>query len=509
MKESGYFLPYQINWLKDDSRIKVWEKSRRIGATYVQSYEDVRDAALGKVNAVWFSSADESAAREYIVYVEQWAKLLNYAAKSFDEMLIEDERNIKTFVVEFANGTRISAMSSNPKRFRSKGGKIVLDEFAHHENQEELWKAAWACAMWGDSVRILSTHNGICLFSEFVDDIKAGKLNWSLHTVTIQDAVKDGIVKKIYQKKFGRISTQEEEKAWLEEQKKNCKGIIIWLQEFCCVVIRETTAFITYEMLAKCEKKDVLYIPLTKIKDVLYTEEEVKRNNIPASRAAGKIFYNRQIEELLKPLELIINPFYTGMDIAETGHLSCIWITEKIGCIKYTRAVIVMEKVGFSVQEAILFRILGHPKSIRGCIDKTGIGANIGQNAIKKFGQFKVEPIHFTNPISNDLATNLYLAFEDVSIFIPEDEEIREDLHSIKQFTTGAGNVRFDTDSSKGKKKGESQSHADRFWAAALSNYASLNSPGEAKVNSRSRKKAKKILQGYPSLNLRNLNRLY
>ena len=54
-----YFMPYQLDWLNDDSPVKIWEKSRRIGATYVQSYEDVRDCVLKKVPSVWFSSADD------------------------------------------------------------------------------------------------------------------------------------------------------------------------------------------------------------------------------------------------------------------------------------------------------------------------------------------------------------------------------------------------------------------------------------------------------------------
>lgn len=69
---TSFFLPYQCRWLEDDSRIKIWEKSRRIGATYIQSYEDVRDALTLKVRNqpvdVWFSSADITAAKEYIQY---------------------------------------------------------------------------------------------------------------------------------------------------------------------------------------------------------------------------------------------------------------------------------------------------------------------------------------------------------------------------------------------------------------------------------------------------------
>ena len=31
------FLPYQVAWLQDDSQIKIYEKSRRIGMTYAQA----------------------------------------------------------------------------------------------------------------------------------------------------------------------------------------------------------------------------------------------------------------------------------------------------------------------------------------------------------------------------------------------------------------------------------------------------------------------------------------
>ena len=85
----SFFLPYQLRWLNDKSKVKIWEKSRRIGATYVQSYEDVRDCVYKRVPAVWFSSADESAAREYIDYCEQWTKLFNVAAKSLGEVIID------------------------------------------------------------------------------------------------------------------------------------------------------------------------------------------------------------------------------------------------------------------------------------------------------------------------------------------------------------------------------------------------------------------------------------
>lgn len=85
----------------DKSKVKIWEKSRRIGATYVQSYEDVRDCVYKTVPAVWFSSADESAAREYIDYCKQWATLFNIAAKDLGEQILDSDKDIKAYVIAF------------------------------------------------------------------------------------------------------------------------------------------------------------------------------------------------------------------------------------------------------------------------------------------------------------------------------------------------------------------------------------------------------------------------
>ncbi|MBI5561308.1 MAG: hypothetical protein HY894_00405, partial [Deltaproteobacteria bacterium] len=83
--------------------------------TYAQSYEDVLDAARSdKPMDVWFSSADQSAALEYIRYCVQWTKLFDAAARDMGEVVIDSENDIKAYVIEFSTGKRINALSSNP-----------------------------------------------------------------------------------------------------------------------------------------------------------------------------------------------------------------------------------------------------------------------------------------------------------------------------------------------------------------------------------------------------------
>ncbi len=445
-----YFLPYQERWLKDGSQIKIWEKSRRIGATYVQSYEDVRDCAGKKVPAVWFSSADESAAREYIEYCEKWTRLFHVAGKYLGQVLLDSEKDIKAFVIEYANGTKIHALSSNPKAFRSKGGKVVLDEFAWHDDQDKMWSAARPCITWGFPMRILSTHNGTnSRFYKFIKAIKQGRLNWSLHTTDIFKAVDDGLVDKI----LGRKATEEEKQAWIKEQRDNCFDENTWRQEYCCEAVDEASAFLTYEMITNCEDET---------------------NNI------------------LMPLEEIQGDIFVGVDIGRKRDLTVIWVIEKLGRVKYTRMVKVLEKTQFHIQREVLFEILRHNKMRRCCIDSTGLGMQLAEEAQIAFGRYRVEAVTFTAKVKEELAFHLRTQFEDRTIYIPSDYVIREDLHSVRKVTTTAGNIRFDVLSSE-----RLDSHADRFWALALALHAASEEGGPIYVTSRHRREAMEIVRGY------------
>lgn len=441
-----HFLPYQIRWLNDNSKIKIWEKSRRIGATYVQSFEDVQDCLNKKVPAVWFSSADESAAKEYIDYCEMWVRYFHAIAKNKGVEVIDNDKDIKALVIEFKNGTKIHALSSNPKGFRSKGGKVVLDEFAFHNNPEELWKAARPCVTWGYPLRILSTHNGQnCLYYKFIEQVNKGQLNWSLHKTPIQVAVSEGLVDKIYQ----RPTTKEEQEAWMQNEKDNCFDEYTWLQEYCCIAVDEACAFLPYELISTCEMDDVL-----------------------------------------KPLSELQHDFYVGVDIGRKKDLTVIWVLEKLENIKYTRLVIELNKMPFPKQEEILHEILSHKLFRRDCQDSTGIGMQMAENAQIKFGKFRVEGVTFTNRVKEDLAYRLRTEFENKTVFIPKSHDIREDLHSVRRITTASHNIRFDADHSE-------NGHADRFWALALALHAADNGSGQINISTRKRYETLKLVEGF------------
>ena len=322
----------------------------------------------------------------------------------------------------------------------------MLDEFAFHNNPEELWKAARPCVTWGYPLRILSTHNGQnCLYYKFLDQVQKGKLNWSHHKTPIQLAVAEGLVDRIYQ----RDTTEQERQDWMKNEKDNCFDEYTWLQEYCCVAVDEASAFLPYDLISTCELDDVL-----------------------------------------KPISEIKNDIYVGMDIGRKKDLTVIWVLEQMENIFYTRSVIELHKMPFHKQEEILSDVLSCKKFRRCCPDSTGIGMQLSENAQIKFGKYRVEPIMFTNRIKEELAYALRTHFEDRTIFIPKKHEIREDLHSVRRITTTANNIRFDADHSE-------NGHADRFWALALALHAAGNGSGKINISTRKRYETLKLVEAF------------
>jgi len=433
LKAREYFFPYQNRWLADRSRVKLFEKSRRIGGTFAQSYEDVHDCLSQKKLKVYFSSSDWTAAEEYRDYCLSWASKFNAISKvrsSEGEESVEffdEDKDAKTTRIEFpSTGSKIILLSSNPKAFRSKGGKIVWDEAAWHDQAERMWAAAKPAIMWGHSMRILSTHNGInSTFNKLIEKTKNGELDYSLHTVPITLAVAEGVADRIEK----RTLTDEERAAWIEREKKGCLTDSIWRQEYLCEPQDESKAMLPYALIESCERDNLL---------------------MPAKNLSGEL--------------------YMGFDVARKGHLSVIYVAEKIGSAFSVRHVRAMRNAPWSVQESALWELLELPGLRRACLDCSGLGSQITERARERYGS-KVEAVTFTNTVKEDLAISLERAFQDMSVLVPKDGPQRESLHSVRKTVTSAGNARYDAAETKA-------GHGDYFWALALMLHAGQTAKG-------------------------------
>jgi phage FluMu gp28-like protein len=432
MSLSSYFLPYQIRYLNDHSRFKIVEKSRRIGGTYMQSYEDCEDVVIKRqytpgrpVEKVYFSSKDEDAGKEYIDYCAYWLKAFNAAASSPYDEVVDEKEGVTARVIKLKSGQKIHALTSAPTAFNSKGGKIVWDEAALHKGQQAMWSGAQPAALWGYPIRILSTHKGKkTLFYQFVQDTIRGKTGWSLHKIPIQLAVAEGLVDKIY----GRPTTEEERASWLEETRRNCRLEEIWQEDYCCNPQDSTTAFFPYELLTSVEKPDIL---------------------VP--------FEN---------LQTLPGDLFVGWDVARKKDLSVVYVIQRIAFLRIVRFIKRFENTRFSIQNAFLDKVMQIPKVRRACIDQTGMGLPLTERAQELHGTYRIEGVTMTNACKEQLAIDSKNCIEDHFALLPDDEIVRESFHSIQKEVTAAGNTRFDAE------RTDSTGHADDFWAFALAIHA-------------------------------------
>jgi predicted phage terminase large subunit-like protein len=209
-------LPYQIEWLRCDAHVRVWEKSRRIGASWCAAAGAVLDAARRTAPVdTWYVGYNEDMTREFISDCEMWARAFHAQAIRVGEDVYADERgDIRTFHIRMASGGEIRALSSRPTNLRAKGGNAIIDEAAFHDDLPGLLKAAMAFRVWGGRISIISTHNGVGSdFHKLCEEIRAGKRDAALFKTTFDDAVSQGLYERVMQR-TGQVATDGGRQAW-------------------------------------------------------------------------------------------------------------------------------------------------------------------------------------------------------------------------------------------------------------------------------------------------------
>ncbi len=435
-RSDALLLDYQKRWVLDTSRLKIMEKSRQIGISWASAYSLVRRKALDTARLDgWVSSRDEIQARLFLDDCKRFAGILDTAVKDLGVQLVENE---KTYILEFANGCHINSMSSSPDAQAGKRGDRLLDEFALHKDPRKLYQIAYPGITWGGQLEIVSTHRGSHnFFNELVTEIreKGNPKNFSLHRVTLEDALDDGFLFRLQQK----LSPDDERQAMDEADyfnfiKSGCADEESFLQEYMCVPADDASAFLSYDLIAGCEYEKT-----------------------PAN-----------LGETSNLADLDGKALYIGVDVGRRKDLTCIWINELAGDRHLCRRLIVLQNRKFSEQEEILYRFLGLPNLRRCCIDATGLGMQLAERAQERFGSYRVEGVTFSAPVKEALAYPVKAAFEDRNVRIPFDRNLQSDLRAIKKETTAAGNVRFSADRSE-------NGHSDRFWALALAIHAAAD----------------------------------
>lgn len=425
--KKAIFLPFQSRWINDGSRLKLAEKSRQIGWTWSSAYACVRRTARkGAKYDQWISSRDEVQAQLFIADCKLWTDVLQMAAQDFGEQVVDTDTRQTAYVLKMANGRGINSMSSNPDAQAGKRGGRVLDEFALHKDPRKLWAIAYPGITWGGQLEAFSTHRGSHnFFNQLIREVREGgnPKRISLHRVTLQDALDQGLLFKLQEKLAPDDPIQDmDEAAYFDYVKGGCVDEESFQQEYMCVPADDDVAFLEYDLIAGCE-------------------------------------YEQQIDwRLIEGREL-----YLGIDIGRKRDLTVLWVVERLGDVLYTRHVEALANMPKPQQDAIIWPWIQRCR--RTCIDGTGLGIGWVDDAQRRFGEHRVEGVTFTAKVKEELAYPVRGAMQDRKLRIPYDPTIRSDLRSVTKQTTAAGNIRFTAERTP-------DGHADRFWSLALAVHA-------------------------------------
>jgi phage FluMu gp28-like protein len=402
---------YQKRWINDDERFKLMVKGRQTGLTFSTTLRHVRRRLSKKGTTVWIS-ASERQSKEAAEYCK-----IHLAAirEVFQEEEIEFPNTIeKAIQITFKhNGSRMIFMPANPDTVRGFSGDVVLDEFAFHRDAVKIWRAAMAIISRGHSIEVISTPNGqagkywdLCQAAG-VDPLGGMKVSywkkgiWSVHWLDIYLAVKEGCP----------VDVDELREAAGDED--------TWLQEYCCVFLADAQNYIPMELVVACESVDASID--TEIEDL-----------------AGLI--------------------YSGTDIGRKKDRTVNIALEKVGDVNWMRRMDVLERTPFRTQYSLIEPIVG--RSLRSCVDATGIGAQLAEELAEKHGQ-KVEQVQFNLENKERMATLTKRTFEERKIRIVSAPALRRAINAVKRYTSTTGHFRFDAERTDA-------GHADEFWALAL-----------------------------------------
>lgn len=495
--EQPVFLPYQQRWFEDESQIMIGEKSRRTGLTWAEAGRNVVKAAKPRrrqgSNTFYVGSKKEMAL-EYIAACALFAKAFNELAQAdvYEQTFWDEgkQEEILTYMIRFPKSKfKIQALSSCPSNLRGLQGDVVIDEAAFHESLEELLKAALALTMWGNKVRLISTHNGVeNQFNQYIEDARAGRKDYSIHRITLDDAIADGLYRRICYV-TGQTWTPEAEKKWRDDLYKNAPNIESADEEYGCIPKNGGGAWLSRALIESRMSADT---------PVLRWECKPGFELLPDHIRTAEC--RDWLEEHLAPLLAKLSPdatSFNGEDFGRSGDLTVhVPLIVQQNLVRRVPFILELRNVPFRQQEQIAFYLMDRlPRFTGGAFDARGNGQFLAEVAMQRYGISRIQQVMLSEGWYREHMPPVKAALEDGTLDgLPKDADVLADLRAVQVIK---GVPRIPDTRTTGADKGKR--HGDSAVAVALAFYASREiNKGPVNVKSR-RRRAGVNMSGYPS----------
>ncbi len=383
---------YQVEFIQDESRFRIILKARQIGFSYVVGLAVLLGAMAGRPQIV--VSASERQAQIILAYVRHHAGRL-------DVLIEEDKANELTIM-----GTKIVAMSTNFRTAQGWPGDVWLDEFAWVRNQRMLWAAVIpSITAMGGRVTVFSTpFLPGSLFWEIATNHKNKHAHWSRKTITIEDAISQGMP----------LPGGLDELRMLFDSES-------WAMFYECQWAENGAALLSWELLHSL------------------TEERILKSNYGRLRG--------------------------GVDVGRINDRTAIALVgQEVDGKKWKERYALLHHemhkgMKFDAQKATIHEVDGRFDIENWKIDKTGLGMQLSEE-LHSANPERFEGVWFSAQRKSKLALNMLKLAEERRLLLPNNPDVLAQLHSIQKITSGTS-IKYDAERND-------EGHGDLFWAVAL-----------------------------------------
>ena len=480
----GILMQHQIDWIADTSDLKLAEKGRRTGITFAEALDSTLIAAAAKSaggQTTYYIGDTKDKGLEFVSVCARFAKTVAKELLSVDEFIFDDlqpdgsTKAIAAYRIRFASGHEIVGLSSNPANIRGLQGRVVIDEAAFHRNVAAVIDACNAMLIWGGTIRIISTHNGaLNAFNELIKETREGTYDYSLHRITFDDAVANGLYERVCLMR-GWTPSVEGKAKWYRKIRRSYGSRVEAMREELDAIPREG---------------DGVLLPLAWIERASRQEYTVARWEPPRALLGGREFtywpaearqmeMQRWLEDNVLPvLQRFHNQnleWFLGGDFAMRQDRS----SYPIGFVdqalhRHVPLILELKNCPYDQQRQALFWLVDRLQMIGrfggGVLDANGNGMALAQECAQQFGPDRIVELMPSDAWRREHGPAFRVAFEDDAIRIPADIDTRDDLRQLKMI---GGVAKMPTHIRKegtdgGRRHGDNAIGLWNFYAASM-----------------------------------------
>lgn len=379
-----HLLPYQLQWIDEQSRFAVWNKSRQIGGSHATAAGCVIGSLLSDNPSPQVVLSASQALSDEVLAKVRWH------CEKLAELGFPEATNFtvnRSTEVAWGAQKRVIALPANPRTARSFTGCLWLDECAYFQDPEGIRDAAFPIAMRGGwRIRALSTPNGAQgLWYDLVTNPQPG---WKVHSTTIDQAVDQGL------------------KIDLDALRTLCGGDDrVFNQWFRCSFIDGSLQYLPTNLVDASKN---------------WTER------MPSLAGAE---------------------WYAGLDVGRNRDLTALAVVAVEDGVAWVVDVLTAKRTDFDEQKAMIRDARKAFRWNTLHVDETGLGMNLAEDLQKEFGESEVVTVRFDLKSKEDLFTRAFRYHRNGAVRYPRGElgeTLAREAISLRRVVSDAGNVCYE-----------------------------------------------------------------